>query len=456
MSDLEVLVVDDDEVARNLLKEILAQDGIACTTASSAEEALELFSRKYFPLIISDVRMLELSGLDLLRRVKAKAPQTIIILLTAFASMSSAMEATKEGAFDYLSKPFRIQDFKKCLHKALREYEARCQGNATHVTEKLAGKNTDTPDGLIGQSPQMLEISKLMARAASSTATVLLTGESGTGKEMVARGIHENSERKNFKFVAINCAALPEGVLESELFGHVKGSFTNAMETRKGLFEEAHRGTLFLDEIGDIPPATQVKLLRVLQEGEIRPVGSSEVRKIDARIVAATHRDLVSLVAKNEFREDLFYRLNVVRIHLPPLRERKLDIPLLVDVFLKKFSQKHRKPAPIILPEALEALSEFPWPGNVRQLQNVIENIIALNTSTQLHLEDLPADILSFKSSPESEVRSIAAPSLEAREKEHILATLRETQFNKTKAAEILKIDRATLYRKLQRYGIQS
>ncbi|MBI3542418.1 MAG: sigma-54-dependent Fis family transcriptional regulator, partial [Deltaproteobacteria bacterium] len=304
MTRRNVLVVDDDEVARKLLQEVLERDSYSVQLASSGEEAIALSKEQFYPVIVSDIRMLDLDGLDVLRHFRSHHPRTVVILMTAFGSMETAVEAIKEGAFDYISKPFKIDDFKTIFRKAVKQADALQAPQAQAPKYEVGDAKV-----IIGSSPRMVEIFKTLARAAMSEAAVLILGESGTGKELIARAIHQNSPRRQKKFIAVNCGALTDTLLESELFGHIKGSFTGASETRKGLFEEANGGTLFLDEIGDVSPQMQVKLLRILQDGEFRPVGSNEIRKADVRVIAATHRNLSQLVADAKFREDLYYRL---------------------------------------------------------------------------------------------------------------------------------------------------
>ena len=457
-----ILVVDDDEVARNLLQEVLEREGYKIQLASSGEEAVSLSKESFYPVVVSDIRMLDLDGLDVLRHFRTNHPRTVVILMTAFGSMDTAVEAIKEGAFDYISKPFKIDDFKNIFKKALKQAEA-LQSPPTTAPKYEVG---DTKV-IIGSSSRMLEIFKTLARAAMSEAAVLILGESGTGKELIARAIHQNSPRRLKKFIAVNCGALTDTLLESELFGHVKGSFTGAHETRKGLFEEANGGTLFLDEIGDVSPQMQVKLLRILQDGEYRPVGSNEIRKTDVRIIAATHRNLSQLVADGKFREDLYYRLKVVSLEIPPLRERKEDIPELVNYFLAKYTKKNNKQVSHLTREAMSALAKYTWPGNVRELENAIERAVALANTAQIDTDDLPAEVLRPESpaltptvanAPAPAAKNVleagGGASLEELEKQHIMKVLAQVSYNKSRAAEVLGIDRATLYRKAQKYGI--
>lgn len=450
----KVLVVDDDEVARQLLKEIIEKEGFLVDLASSGEAAIEQSKKLFYSIVVSDIRMLDLDGIDVLKYFRANAPRTVVILMTAFGSMETAVEAIKEGAFDYLSKPFKIDEFKSIFKKAVKQ------------ADTLQNPQSETPvkefrdvKAMIGASPKMLEIFKTVARAAMSNSSVLITGESGTGKELIARAIYENSQRRTKKFTAVNCGAFTDSLLESELFGHTKGSFTGANENRKGLFDEADGGTLFLDEIGDISPQMQVKLLRALQEGEIRPVGSNESHKVDVRVIAATHRDLQNMVSTEKFREDLYYRLKVISLEIPPLRERIEDLPELTSYFLAKYSNKNGKRISHLTDSAVDRLKNYTWPGNVRELENTIERIVALTNSTQIDLDDLPQEIKNpvLKSAKPTNAREFTEDkaSLENLEKRHILEVLAQVRYNKSKAAEVLGIDRATLYRKAQKYGIE-
>jgi len=452
---MKILVVDDDRVTLNMLKEFLEGKSFEVVLAQNADQALERMKRESIQLILSDIRMEESDGLSLLSAVKKVNPEVVMILMTGFGSMEGAIEAIQKGAFDYISKPFDLNKLLSLINKAVGHIEVLRNSNQA----RAGTPSIEPPRSLIGSTPKIVEVYKTLARATLSSSTVLIHGESGTGKELVARAIHENSDRKAAKFVAVNCGALTESLLESELFGHLKGAFTGAQSDKKGLFEEASGGTLFLDEIGDITPALQVKLLRVLQEGEIKPVGSNRQVKVDVRIVAATHRDLPKLVAEGRFREDLFYRLKVIEIEIPPLRERKEDIPELVRVFLSKYSVKAGKAIRSIAPDALKALQAWKWPGNVRELEHQIERAVTLTSGSVLSVDDF--EFLGSGGSAEptpsgrGEVLSETDQrSLEEMEKLHILKVLKEVDYNKSKASEILGIDRATLYRKAQKFGI--
>jgi DNA-binding NtrC family response regulator len=454
--NLKVLIADDDEVSRTLLKEILEKEGYQVQLAGSGEEAIDRIRKGVFPIVVSDIRMLELDGMAVLREAKKQQSQSAVILMTGFGSMEGAIEAIQEGAFDYVSKPFQMEDLKAAVARAAKHWESQKTFKEGAHSGQLA-LNTKT---LIGKSPKIVEVYKTLARAAMSTSTVLVIGESGTGKELVARAIHDNSAQREKKFIAVNCGALAENLLESELFGHVKGAFTGAISDKKGLFEEAHGGTLFLDEIGDVSPALQIKLLRVLQESELKPVGAAESKRIQVRVIAATHRDLDELVRQGKFREDLYYRLKVISIDLPPLRERTEDLPHLVEYFLARYAEKNKKSVSHIAPEAMRMIAHYAWPGNVRELEHAIERAVAMTNTTVLFPEDFPSEVrklsqidigTSLGGAPSKEQ---VTDSLEELEKGHIVKVLQEVKFNKSKASVILGIDRATLYRKAQKYGI--
>jgi DNA-binding NtrC family response regulator len=372
-----LLLVDDDEAACRLLSEVLEREAYRVVSALSADEALsKLDEEGPFDAILTDLRMPRKSGLDLLRVVRGRDPEALVLVLTAFGDAAAAGEAIRAGAYDFISKPYDISTLRETLGRALGR--RRLVRRRSQPTEVIAGG--DEPGGLalVGHSPAIIDVMKTLARVAASQATVLVLGETGTGKELVARTIHRYSERANNRFVTVNCSALAEGLLESELFGHVKGAFTGAATSRPGLFREADKGTLFLDEIGDISPGLQARLLRALQEHEIVPVGSESPVKVDVRVLAATHRDLPELVRQGRFREDLYYRLDVVTLTLPPLRDRRQDIPLLVDHFLRTLSSRHARGPVAIDPEAQRRLLGYDWPGNIRELQNVLERAVLL------------------------------------------------------------------------------
>ncbi|RMF91368.1 MAG: sigma-54-dependent Fis family transcriptional regulator, partial [Nitrospinota bacterium] len=381
--------------------------------------------------------------------VKDLSPDTMVVMMTAFGSVDSAVEAMKAGAYDYLSKPFKIEELLLILERALEKW--RLHKEVTSLRHEVWGRYQF--DNLIGKSKSMQDLFELIQRIAKAKTTVLIYGKSGTGKELVAKAIHYNSPRREKPFVTVNCAALPESLLESELFGHVKGAFTGATSNRKGLFEEATGGTVFLDEIGEISPALQVKLLRVLQEGEVKRVGQTSSIKVDFRLIAATNRDLSEAVRQGTFREDLYYRLNVISLSLPELKDRKEDIPLLANHFVKKYARQAQSPVEGISKEAMDLLLRYPWPGNVRELENVIERAVTLGKGPLITPEDLP-DLVREEHRQEYEALLEGDLSLEELEKEYIRRTLQKTRGHQTKTAAILGIDRRTLYRKIRKYGL--
>jgi len=416
--------------------------------ASGAQEALTAGKSAHFDVILSDIRLgPELNGLDVLRAFKSIQPDSEVILITAFGSMETAIQAVQAGAFDYLSKPFKIDDV---LSRVRRALENR---NLVRETRNLAPPvATETPlSSLVGRSPAMLEVYKKIGMVADSRATVLITGESGTGKELVAHAIHVNGPRARQRFVAVNCGAFTESLLESELFGHVRGSFTGASVNKCGIFEDANGGTVFLDEVSEMSPALQVKLLRTLEAQEVRPVGSNQSVRIDVRMIAASNCNLAGLVAEGKFREDLFYRLRVIEIDLPPLREREEDIPLLVAHFLQRLGAEAGRTL-TLAPEALSALIAYAWPGNVRELQNMLESIAALNRSGVITLQDLPAKLCVGRDDGKSVDDVFAGlPSLEELGRRYLSYVLKVTNNNKSQAADILGISRNTLYRMASR-----
>jgi DNA-binding NtrC family response regulator len=447
-SDAKILVVDDDAIACDLLVEALEKEGYQVESTTDGAEAIALGRQGRFDLVLTDIQMATVSGIDVLRAFKESSPDTCIVLLTAFGSMEGAIEAIKQGAYDYLAKPFKKEEIRLVVRRSL-EHTRLVRENA-RIKEELRERLGMSP--LVGSSPPMLEVYKLVARVSTGKSTVLLEGESGTGKELVARAIHSNSPRRDRPFMPVNCAALPDTLLESEMFGHEKGAFTGAVGVKHGLFEAAHEGTIFLDEIGDIGPTLQVKLLRVIQEQEVRRVGGTASQKVDVRIIAATNKDLSHMVKEGCFREDLFYRLNVVRIVLPPLRERREDIPTLVHHFLQKVSLTSPQTIRGFVPETMELLQRYHWPGNVRELENVIERAVSLAHGPLLLPNDLPEVIRQARPAP---VQEDGLLTLEELEKRHLMKVLRETGGNKVRAAKILGIDRRTLYRMAQRFGLQ-
>lgn len=440
------MIVDDDPVALDLLREVLSKESYEVASALSAEEAISQGIENIFDVIITDVRMGEKDGMDVLRSFKKTSPETAVIMITAFGSIDTAIEAIREGAFDYISKPFKLEEIKITVRRALeqRRLLRENQYYRQELLEKYQFKN------VIGRTPQMFQVYKTIARVADTKSTILLYGERGTGKELVARSIHYNSQRSDRPFVTVDCASLVETLMESELFGHVRGAFTGALQAKRGLFEEADGGTLFLDEVGNLSLSTQAKLLRFLQEYEIKRVGGTENIKVDVRVIAATNQFLEPLVKSGNFREDLFDRLNVVPISLPPLREKKEDIPLLIIHFLQKSSEENRKQISYISPEALDILTQYSWPGNVRELRHTIERAVVLSTQPIILPEDLPKKMLEEVKGKEIQFPEELLPLREV-EKRYVLKVLRETKGNKKKASEILGIDRTTLYRILEK-----
>ena len=391
-----ILVVDDEQSMRELLAIMLRKDGFDVVAAESRAQAAAVLARGPVDLIVTDVKLPDGDGIEILRHVKAAAPDTVVIVMTAFGSTETAVAALKLGAYDYLIKPFDVDELKIVVRNALE----RQQLQQENLLLKAEFRTQHGLDRIVGVSPAMGAVFNLVRSVAGTSSTVLISGESGTGKELVAKAIHALSPRKDAPFVSVNCGALPENLLESELFGHMKGAFTDAHQNKKGLFEAAHRGTLFLDEVGETPPAMQVKLLRALQEKTIRRVGATEETEVDVRLVAATNRPLEALLREGRLREDLFYRLNVIPIHLPALRERREDIPLLAESFLRRFSQEMGKNVVKISTEAMQRLTRHSWPGNVRELENVIERAVALETHEAVLPERLPEAFLSEGTQP--------------------------------------------------------
>jgi DNA-binding NtrC family response regulator len=444
-----LLVVDDDAAMRQMLASLFQDRGFRVQEAGSADAALERAQEVDFDVVITDVRMPGRSGIELVGELHRLRPDTPAIVMTAFGSIDSAVEAMRAGAFDYIAKPFEPEVVMFAVDRALQQRALEEENRRL----RRAVDRTSAFGDLIGESPAMREIFALIRKVAHGRSSVLITGESGTGKEVVARTLHFHGSRADKPFIPINCTAIPEGLLESELFGHVRGAFTGAHTSKQGLFEKASGGTLFLDEIGDMGLGLQSKLLRVIQDREIRPVGSTQTVKVDVRIVAATNKDLASEIEEGRFREDLFYRLNVIPLYIPPLRERPEDIPALVDHFVRKHSDGgHRT----ISPEAMQRLAVCPWKGNARELENVIERALALSDASQIGPQDLPLGAVAAPPdapTPGALLRVAAERRLSLREVEerYIEEILRLTNGNKVRAARILGIDRKTLYRRAER-----
>jgi len=449
-----ILIVDDEENFRHMLSVILVKEGYEVETASNGEEGLQKASTSPFDQILCDIRMPRMDGLEFLKEIQKTEVEVTIIVMSAYGTVDIAIEAMKLGAYDYISKPFKPDEIILTLRKAEEREQLRRENQLLRreVAKEYSFEN------IVSKNEKMQKIFDVIKKVAQYKSTVLITGESGTGKELVARALHYNSERAQNPFIPINCGAIPENLLESELFGHAKGAFTDAIRTKKGLFEEADGGTLFLDEIGELPGPLQVKLLRVLQEGEIRRIGESKSIKVDVRIVVATVKDLTKEVNEGRFREDLFYRLNVLPIHIPPLRERKEDIPLLIHHFINKYNQSMSKNMAGIDHKALEALMNHKWYGNVRELENTIERAIVLTDRDNIELENLPIEIQEFKEVfqleplPDEEVSiKKASKTLEIN---LIKNALKKTKGNHTHAARLLEISHRALLYKIKEYGI--
>lgn len=449
----KILVVDDEEHMLKLFEKILTKQGHDVRTAASGTEAISLLEEEFFDLMFSDLVMPDLGGMDLLKEVKTGYPDVPFIVITAYGSIGSAVEAMKTGAFDYLTKPFRKDDILLTVGKALKYCEL--SNEIKRLREKL--KDKDGFKKIIGKSKAMQDVLKLVARVADSQATILIQGESGTGKELIARLIHNLSSRRNKPFIAVDCGIFSEHLLQSELFGHIKGAFTGAVKDKKGLFIAADKGTLFLDEIGTISQAIQLNLLRMLQEKEVRPIGSIVSIKGDVRVVAATNIDLEQAMHEEKFRRDLYYRLAVVIVDLPPLRERKSDIAALVYHFMRKYAAIYDRELSDIMPEAMRTIMENPWPGNVRELENVMERAVLLSTGPLIDEVSLPLpdrQRISYKTKQLKPFTNVIKTVGSEAERKAILKTLEETSGNKTKAARILGISRSSLYNKICKLGI--
>jgi DNA-binding NtrC family response regulator len=446
-----VLIVDDDTSMCELLAEGLGQQGYDARWKASPHEALAEIEERNFDVVLTDINMRDMNGLELCQRATEAHPELPVIVITAFGSMETAVQAIRAGAYDFITKPFDIDVVAIAIERAVKH------GVLTREVQRLQKVVDESRrfDELLGASPAMKEVYDLLERVAESESTVLVSGESGTGKELVARALHRRSKRSAGPFVAINCAAMPEHLLESELFGHTKGAFTDARTARPGLFVQAKGGTIFLDEIGDMPLGLQPKLLRALQERTVRPVGGDHEMPIDVRVVAASNRDLETAIEERKFREDLYYRINVIHVELPPLRARGADVLLLAQHYLEHFAAQSQKDVRSLDPEAAERLSAYSWPGNVRELANCLERAVALTRNESIGNADLPEKIRNYRTS--HVLVAASDPSelvpLEEVEKRYILRVLEAVGGNKTLAAQVLGLDRKTLYRKLDRYG---
>jgi len=444
---IRVLVLDDDGPHAEAAAESLSRSGYDCTVARSGTEGLQVLEKESFDVVLTDLVMRDVSGIEIVRKVKTASPETEIIVMTGYPSYETALEAMDAGAYDYLNKPIDLNILRAKIRKALEKQKLfRSNVELKRQLDKRYGF-----EGILGGSEPMQEVFDVLRQVSGSTATVLILGETGTGKELVARAIHNNSPRRANRFMALNCAALSETILESELFGHEKGSFTGATQQRKGRFEYAHGGTLFLDEVGDLPAATQVKLLRVIEYGEVFRIGSNEPLKVDVRLLAATHKDLPSLIREGTFREDLYYRLKVVTIELPPLRERLEDLPVLIQSFLEEFAKPQGKKSPEITPAAMELLYNYDWPGNVRELRNCVESMVVLDKDGKIDAEDVPRFVK--QPTDAASTSGVGGVNLEEKEKESIRKALALCEGNREKAAKMLGIGERTLYRKIKRYG---
>jgi two-component system, NtrC family, response regulator AtoC len=441
-----ILIVEDDDLMRELMTKILAGEHYHIFQASSGEEALKLLQEQTIDLVLTDLRLTGMNGLQLLTEVRTFDQEVVVIVMTAYASVETAVEAMRNGAYDYLTKPFINDEIRVMLRRALNQRHLSRENR--HLKRELRERYRF--ENIVGHSEAMEKVYRLIEKVSGISSNVLIVGETGTGKELVARAIHYNSERSDRPFVAVNCGALTESLLESELFGHLKGAFTGAIANQEGFFRKADKGTLFLDEISEVSHGLQVKLLRAIQEREVIPVGSREPLRFDVRLIAATNRLLEDEVKKGTFREDLFYRINVITIPLPPLRDRKEDVPLLVNHFLQKYAQRLGKPSVKILREAMQALVNYDWPGNVRELENMIERAVALCEGDLIERTDLPDKLTQVKIA----IRDLDEyeMTLDALEEQHIKKVLQKVNGDKVKASQILGINLSTLYRKLARY----
>jgi two-component system response regulator AtoC len=448
-----VLVIDDEPNMRHMLTALLEKAGYAVTVAADGVDGLSILENKAFDLILCDVRMPRMDGLSFLKQITEQGLNTTTIVMSAYGTIDTAVEAMKLGAVDYISKPFKADE----ILLKLAQFEEKGRLREENLRLRDAVQETFSFQNMVAKSQAMRAIFETIRKIADYKTTVLITGESGTGKELIARAIHYNGIRKDKPMVAVNCGGLPENLLESELFGYAKGAFTDAGKDKKGIFQEATGGTFFLDEIGELPLSLQVKLLRVLQDEMVRPLGSAEAVKVDVRIIAATTANLAEAVQEGTFRDDLFYRINVLHIEVPPLRDRKEDIPLLVNHFMEKFDKRLRKEITEIQPEALRALMAYPWPGNVRELENVIERTMVLTERSHIHVSELPDEVRGTQASivppwPSQET-SLKANTM-VLEKALIERALQETDNNRTRAAKLLGISHPTLLSKMKTYGI--
>ncbi len=447
----KILVVDDEPSHRQMIDTVLTAEGYEIQQAEDGQAAVDAVESRFFDMILMDLRMGRVGGVEALKRIKEISPGIPVVMMTAYATVGTAVDALKSGAHDYLIKPLDIEELKILVKKVLLHRQMEQENR--FLKERLDSRFNF--NSIIGAGSAMQKLFETMSLVAPSDATVLIAGESGTGKELVANAIHQNSTRKEHPFIKVNCAALPEQLLESELFGHEKGAFTGAVSRKEGRFQLAHKASIFLDEIGEMSLCTEVKILRVLKEKEFEPVGSTRTLKVDIRVIAATNKHLENEIEAGRFREDLFYRLNVVTLHVPPLRDRRDDIPLLADYFLKQYAEKNRRLIKGFAPKAMDLLMRHPWPGNVRELENVVERAVILARGDMVTPNEFPETIKILDEDKEKdEVELTPGKSLKEVERQMILRTLEDTGGNRTRAAEILGISRRTLQLKLKAYGI--
>jgi two-component system response regulator PilR (NtrC family) len=457
MLEDRILVADDEQSMREFLDIMLKKEGYKVSLASNGEEVLKLIDKDLFDLILLDIRMPRLDGIGVLKKIKTASPETIVIMITAYASADTAIKAMKEGAYDYITKPFKVDEIKLIIKNALEKKNLQKE----NLLLKQVVRDRYRFGSIIGQSSKMLALYDLLEKIAPTKTNILITGESGTGKELAAKAVHYNSSRKDKPFVTLNCGAIPESLIESELFGHMKGAFTDAITTKKGLFEMADEGTIFLDEISELPLLMQVKLLRVLQDKEFKRVGGTDDIRVDVRIISATNKDLEETVKEKRFREDLFYRLNVIQVKMPPLRDRKEDIPILAAHFLKKYSEELNKNILKVSPEALTMLLNYEYPGNVRELQNIIERAVALGNGNELTPQHLSSYLDEQIQGKRSAIDLDIPPDgidlekvIEEIERALLLKALDRTKGIKKKAAELLRINFRSMRYRLEKYGL--
>ena len=448
---IKILVADDEPSHRQMIEAVLAAEGYEVTQAEDGQAAISAIEDRFYDLVIMDIRMPNVDGIQALQKIKQISPDIPVIIMTAYASVGTAVDALKSSAYDYLIKPLDIEELKILVAKALHHHQLEQEN--IYLKERLNDRFDFS--NIIGHSPAMKKLFETMALVAPSEATVIIVGESGTGKELIANAIHQNSPRKDRPFIKVNCAALPETLLESELFGHEKGAFTGAIARKQGRFQLAHKSSIFLDEIAEMAPATQAKILRVLQEREFEPVGSTQTIKVDTRVIAATNKNLEEEIREGRFREDLYYRLNVVTVDVPPLHLRREDIPILADFFLKPYAEKNRRLIKGFTPRATDLLMRYDWPGNVRELENIIERAVIMARGEMITPLEFPIDLQNLDEElKESRIDLTPGRSLKEVEKVMILRTLEEAGGNRTHAARILGISRRTLQLKLKEYGI--